>query len=131
VKTLVPLLLLTVSLDLQAQSGELWVSGGASILTTGARYSHRDIGSPSADGQTNDVQLSNGFRFGFRLDLNSAGRLGHEIEYAYNRTKFIDNTGTLPTDVSGAGTAIHQAGTTCCTTCVRTRRNRRSGPSPR
>ncbi len=32
------------------------------------------------------AQLSSGFRFGFRVGLNSHAHLGHEVGYAYNRT---------------------------------------------
>ena len=103
-KILLPLLLLSFSSELWAQSGEVWLSGGASIL------SHRDIGSPSPDGAPDDVQLDHGFRVGFRLGYNSAGHIGHEIQYAYNRSSFSDNTGTILPDPGSEGTAIHQAG---------------------
>jgi len=95
---------LSVSSAVWAQSGELWLSGGASLLANG------NIGSPSPDGPSSDVHLGNGFRVGFRFDLNSAGHIGHEILYAYNRTNFADNTGTILPNVGSAGTAIHQAG---------------------
>ena len=103
-KTLLPLLLLSFSGELWAQSGELWFSGGASILA------NKDIGSPFSDGGQSDIQLSNGFRIGLRFAFNSAGHIGHEIQYAYNRTNFMDNTGAILGDVGNAGTAIHQAG---------------------
>src|SRR5579862_3552532 len=100
-----PVLILVASSTLWAQSGELWLfSGGASILANG------NIGSPVPDGRTNDVQLGNGFRIGFRFDFNSAGRIGHEIQYGYNRTNFVDNTGKILPEVGSAGTAIHQGG---------------------
>jgi hypothetical protein len=104
VKTILPLLLLSYSGELWAQSGEFWLSGGASILL------NRDAGSPLSDGNTSDVQLGDGFRVGFRFTFNSAGHLGHEILYAYNRTNLTDNTGAILGDVGSAGTAIHQAG---------------------
>lgn len=99
-----PVLFVVASSALWAQSGELWFSGGASILA------NRNIGSSFSDGKTSDVQLGNGFRIGFRFDLNSVGHIGHEIQYAYNRTNFVDNTGTILPDVGSAGTAIHQGG---------------------
>jgi hypothetical protein len=103
-KTSLSLLLFALSGALSAQSGELWFSGGASILA------NRNIGSPSSDGQPSDVQLGDGFRLGVRFGFNSAGHIGHEIQYMYNRTNFVDNTGTILPDTGSAGTAIHQAG---------------------
>jgi hypothetical protein len=103
-KKCLPVLILVASSTLWAQSGTLWFSGGASILANG------NIGSPFPDGQTSDVQLGNGFRLGFRFDFNSAGRIGHEIQYGYNRTNFVDNTGKILPDAGSAGTAIHQGG---------------------
>jgi hypothetical protein len=103
-KIILPLLLLSFSSELWAQSGELWFGGGASIL------SNRGIGSPSSDGKPSDVQLGDGFRIGFRFAFNSAGHLGHEIQYAYNRTNLMDNTGAILGDAGSAGTAIHQGG---------------------
>jgi hypothetical protein len=97
-------LIVVASSALWAQSGELWFSGGASILA------NRNIGSPSPDGQTSNVQLGDGYRLSFRFDFNTAGRLGHEITYAYNHTNFVDNTKTLLPDLGSAGTAIHQGG---------------------
>jgi hypothetical protein len=99
-----PVLMVVASSALWAQSGELWLSGGASILA------NRNIGSPSSGGQTSDVQLGDGFRLGFRFDFNSAGHIGHEIQYGYNRTSFVDNTGTIRPDMSSNGMAIHQGG---------------------
>jgi opacity protein-like surface antigen len=103
-KKILLLLLSGLSSALWAQSGEIWLSGGASIL------SHRDIGSPFPDGALDDVQLDHGFRVGFRFGYNSAGHIGHEIQYAYNRSDFSDNTGTILPDANSAGTAIHQGG---------------------
>jgi hypothetical protein len=104
-KKCLPVLILVASGALRAQSGELWLfSGGASILANG------NIGSPFSDGQTSDVQLGNGFRLGFRFDFNSAGHLGHEIQYGYNRTNFVDNTGQIRPDNSNNGMGIHQGG---------------------
>jgi hypothetical protein len=102
--TCLPVLRVVSSSALWAQSGELWLSGGAFILA------NRNIGSPSPDGQANDIQLGDGFRVGFRFDFNSAGSIGHETQYAYNRTSFIDNTGQIRPDAGNAGTAIHQGG---------------------
>jgi hypothetical protein len=87
-----------------AQSGEFWISGGASLIEP------KNVGSPVPNGDPSDIRIGDGFRFGFRFDLNSAGRIGHEIQYAYNRTDLKDSTGAILGDVGSAGTAIHQAG---------------------
>jgi outer membrane protein W len=97
-------LLVVSSSALFAQSGELWVSGGASLIAP------KTVGSPIPNGGQSDITIGNGFRFGFRFDLNSDGHIGHEIQYAYNRTDLTDNTGAILGDVGSAGIAIHQAG---------------------
>lgn len=49
-----------------------------------------------------DVRFNNGFRFGFRLTLNTWRFFGHETGYAYSRTAFkLVDTG------EEAGTAVH------------------------
>jgi hypothetical protein len=100
-KTLLPLLLLVFSGELWAQSGELWFSGGASVL------SNHQLGSPTSDGNPADVLLYNAFRVGFRFTFNSAGHIGHEIQYAHRRTDFGDNNGLILTDAPRTGMAIH------------------------
>jgi hypothetical protein len=97
-------LLVVSSGALFAQSGELWFSGGASLIEP------KNIGSPVSDGDQSDIQIGNGFRIGFRFGLNSAGHTGHEFQYAYNRTNLTDNTGAILGEVGSSGTAIHQAG---------------------
>ena len=47
-----------------------------------------------------DVKFNDGFRFGFRLTLNTWRFFGHETGYAYSRTAF-----KLPDQA--AGTAVH------------------------
>jgi hypothetical protein len=103
-KILLSLLLIGFSGVLRAQSGELWFSGGASILA------NRNIGSPFPDGQPGDVRLADGFRVGLRFAFNSSGHIGHEIQYAYNRTNVMDVTGAVLGDTGSAGMAIHQGG---------------------
>lgn len=85
-KTLLPLLLLAFSGALRAQSGELWLSGGASILA------NRNIGSPFSDGQSSDVRLGDGFRIGARFAFNSAGHIGHEnpVRVQLDRPRFLE-----------------------------------------
>jgi hypothetical protein len=99
-----PVLIIVASGTLWAQSQEAWISGGASILASG------NIGSPTPGGDIGDVQLDNGFRVGVRLDYNTSGNIGHEIQYAYNRTNFVDNTGNILPAAGKAGMAIHQFG---------------------
>jgi len=98
------ILLVVFSGALWAQSAELWVNGGASIL------SNKNIGSPLPDGAPGDVQLDSGFRIGLRFDYNSAGRFGHEIQYAYNRSDLSDRTGTLLPEPGSAAMNINQGG---------------------
>ena len=104
-KRYLPVLFVIFSGAVWAQSGELWFDAGESIL------SNRNLGSPLVPpGPPTDVQLDNGFRFGFRFGFNTGGRMGHEIQYAYSRTHFIDNTGAVLGAVGSAGMAIHEGG---------------------
>jgi opacity protein-like surface antigen len=82
-----------------AQSAEFSFSGGQS------RLSNADIGSGSTTGKSDDYELRNGFRLGFRMTLNNWRFFGHEVGYAYNRTQFRVNDATSYTEY---GTAIHQ-----------------------
>jgi hypothetical protein len=101
---LLPILMTVASGTLWAQSNEIWFNGGASILE------NTNIGSPNADGASGDVHLGSGFRFGVRFDFNSTGHIGHEFQYAYNRTYFTDSTGMILPDPGTKGMAIHQFG---------------------
>jgi hypothetical protein len=103
-KILLTLLLIGFSGVLYAQTGELWFSGGASIL------SNHQLGSTAPDGNPADVLLFNGHRVGLRFGFNSDGHIGHEIQYAYNRTDLRDNTGLILPDEPRVGMAFHQAG---------------------
>jgi opacity protein-like surface antigen len=103
-KILLTLLLIGFSGVLRAQTGELWFSGGASVLTG------HQLGSTAPDGKPADVLLFNGHRVGIRFGFNSDGHIGHEIQYAYNRTDLLDNTGVILTDNPRVGMAFHQAG---------------------
>lgn len=89
---------------LHAQSGEVWLDAGASILATS------DIGSPSPSGNSNDDHLDSGFRVGLRFTYNSAGRFGHELQYAYNHTSLDDRTGLLIPPGSSSTAGINQFG---------------------
>jgi outer membrane protein W len=69
-----------------AQSGEFWFSAGESIME------HKGIGAiDPVNGTPNDFELGNGFRFGFRFDLDTREHLGYEISYFYSRTSLIDH----------------------------------------
>jgi outer membrane protein W len=69
-----------------AQSGEFWFSAGESIME------HKGIGSLNpVNGTPNDFELGNGFRFGFRGDLDTGEHLGYELSYFYSRSSLIDH----------------------------------------
>jgi hypothetical protein len=79
---------------------EAWFNGGQSLI------SNKGLGSflPAEQGGTkNDFQLEDGFRFSFRMTLNNDSHFGHEVQYAYSRTKL--NSGGVE-----QGMAIHQGG---------------------
>ncbi|HTD44052.1 MAG TPA: outer membrane beta-barrel protein [Bryobacteraceae bacterium] len=93
-----PILMVVFSGALWAQSADLYFVAGESIL------SNNGLGALTATGNQKDVHLDNGFRFGFRFGWNSAGHMGHEIQYAYSRTHLIISG----TDIGGM--AIHEGG---------------------
>lgn len=82
-----------------AQSGEFWFSAGESIIE------NKGIGTVDPVlGTPNDFQLGDGFRFGFRFDLNPGDRLGYEMSYFYSRSQLKD---TIPGETSSTGFGIH------------------------
>lgn len=82
-----------------AQSGEFWFSAGESILE------NKNIGTPFVVGGTpNDFSLGDGFRFGFRFDLDTRDRLGYELSYFYSRSSLSDN---IPGQSGSSGFGIH------------------------
>jgi hypothetical protein len=86
------------------QSLEIWFNGGQSIM------SNNGIGTTATIGGTgDDVKLEDGFRFSIRMTLNNDNRFGHEVQYAYSRTKL--NIGTV-NGIAGSetGMAIHEGG---------------------
>jgi len=93
-----PVLMVVFSGALWAQSADLYFVAGESIL------SNNGLGALTATGNQKDVHLDNGFRFGFRFGWNTAGHMGHEIQYAYSRTHLIISG----TDIGGM--AIHEGG---------------------
>ena len=107
-KRFLPVLLMLFANALWAQPRELWVSAGASILSHTEK--NERLGSPSPDGEPGDVRIGNGYRFGFRFGFTSTRHIGHEIQYAYNRTRLIDNDGSILRHLGSAGTAFHQGG---------------------
>lgn len=81
------------------QVAEFWIGGGQS------KIANKGIGTTSATGgNENDVQLRDGFRVNFRLALNTGRFYGHEVGYAYNRTKLRFNQDAA----TDQGMAIHQ-----------------------
>jgi opacity protein-like surface antigen len=68
---------------LYAQLFEVGLHAGVHRLG-GRNLGTFDVGPPSP--QNPDVRLNDGWRFGFRMTVNSDGFTGHEFGYAYNRT---------------------------------------------
>ncbi len=83
-----------------AQNAEFWFSAGESIIENPSL----GAGDPVI-GTPNDFALGkNGFRFGFRGDLDTGDHLGYELSYAYSRTALIDN---IAGQQSSTGMADH------------------------
>ena len=81
------------------QSAEFWFSAGESILW------HNDIGTTAPiGGSPNDFSLGNGFRFGFRFDLDTQEHLGYELSYFYSRSSLQVN---IPGETGSTGFGIH------------------------
>jgi hypothetical protein len=97
-RKLAVMLFLACASSAWGQLFEVWFNGGQSLL------SNKGLGTlSSSGGSKNDVTLEDGFRFSFRMTLNNESHFGHEVQYAYSRTKL---------NISGAeqGMAIHQGG---------------------
>jgi opacity protein-like surface antigen len=91
-------LFLTCTGSAWAQYGELWFSAGQSLMTNGG------IGTLAATGGSeDDVELTDGFRFGFRFGINNDGFTGYEIQYAYSRMqlRFNDPSGSVDQGMAG------------------------------
>ena len=89
------------------QTFEVWFNGGQSLL------SNKGLGSviPAEQGGTkNDFELEDGFRFSFRMALNNESHFGHEVQYAYSRTKFDTSAAFGGGTATEQGMAIHQGG---------------------
>lgn len=97
-KKLTLLVFLAGSGSAWAQYGELWFSAGQSLLQNAG------LGSPFSAGAKDDVELDDGFRFGFRIGFNNDTIFGHEFQYAYSRSKLLFLRQNL------GGMAIHTGG---------------------
>ena len=88
-----------------AQYGELWFSAGQSLITNGKLGTFSVVG-----GSEDDVELTDGFRFGFRFATNQDGHGGYEIQYAYSRMqlRLNDPAGVEPS--VDYGMAAHTGG---------------------
>src|SRR5258706_15975731 len=87
IRALIPaLFLLAFSAPAFPQAAELWVTGGASLISNSA-IGHDVLTTGGFDSGYN-IRLTDGFRLGFRLNINSGKFYGHEVGYAYSRTKF-------------------------------------------
>jgi opacity protein-like surface antigen len=106
-RKLVVVLFLACAGSAWGQFFEAWFNGGQSLL------SNSGLGSPfSADqgGDKNDYKLEDGFRFSFRMDLNNDSHFGHEVQYAYSRTKLRTSAALSGGAATEEGMAIHQGG---------------------
>src|SRR5689334_1639423 len=101
-KKLAVVLFLACASSAWGQLFEVWFNGGQSLL------SNKGLGSDlpaSVGGKKTDFALEDGFRFSIRMALNNESHFGHEVQYAYSRTK-LDQPGATV----GTGMAIHQGG---------------------
>ena len=97
-KKLAVVLFLACANSAWGQLFEVWFNGGQSLL------SNKGLGTLfTTGGSKDDVKLEDGFRFSFRMTLNNESHFGHEVQYAYSRTKL---------NILGdeQGMAIHQGG---------------------
>jgi outer membrane protein W len=82
-----------------AQSGEFWFSAGESIME------NKNIGTTAfIGGSPSDYSLGDGFRFGFRFDLDTREHLGYEMSYFYSRSSLTSN---IPNAAGSTGFGIH------------------------
>src|SRR6185436_5943869 len=103
-KKLAVVLFLACAGSAWGQLFEVWFNGGQSLLSNKALGTLASVG-----GNKDDYQLEDGFRFSFRMTLNNESHFGHEVQYAYSRTKL--NVAAQPTaPASETGMAIHQGG---------------------
>jgi opacity protein-like surface antigen len=110
-------LLLTCSGSAWAQSGGFsagfWFSAGESLMNAGLGTDQPCTTTGplicEAGATSNDIELTNGFRFSLRIDLNQGEHFGHEVQYAYNRTA-LKYTNPADAGTPTQGFAVHQFG---------------------
>lgn len=86
-----------------AQYGELWFNYGRSVMSNGKLGSLSTVG-----GAEDDVEFTDGFRFGFRVAFNNDNRFGHEVQYQYSRAQLRFNSAGQIQSEQGMG--IHTGG---------------------
>jgi opacity protein-like surface antigen len=84
---LVPVLALAFSSAAFAQTGEFWFSGGESLLSNSGLGTTQAFG-----GAKDDLQLTDGFRWGLTGSFNQGSHYGYEFGYAHNGTGLKFNT---------------------------------------
>jgi opacity protein-like surface antigen len=114
-KKFLPVLALAFSSAAWAQTGELWFNFGESLLQNAGLGTDQisPLGGPVNGATSNDVKLTNDWRFSFRFGFNQGDHFGHEIQYAYNRTQLQYNVPEVVqgvTEPSKSGMAFHQGG---------------------
>lgn len=96
-QSLILFLLLVTAGAALAQVLEVGGGAGANRISNGVLASDDSTIPPTT------LELSNGWRFGFRMTLNTKPHFGHEAGYNYVRTNWDIGGG-----VQSAGTAAHQ-----------------------
>jgi hypothetical protein len=91
------------------QAGELWFNYGESVL------SQSGLGTDLAfSGSSNDIHLTDGYRFSFRFGFNSGDHLGYEVQYAFNHMNLSFNPAAATAAQLPVGTELgmhmHQGG---------------------
>src|SRR5215471_3161156 len=87
-----------------AQSFEASMSFGESVFAS----KNADIGTADVDPASGTYRMTDGFRIGFRMTLNSWRFMGHEFGYAYSRTGV-----SAPATTTTTGTGLpNQPGST-------------------
>jgi outer membrane protein W len=93
------------------QAGELWVSGGASLLQNSG------LGTDLAfSNSSNDIKLDDGWRIGVRFNFNVGDHYGAEVGYAWNRTYL--NFDAAAGSAIGVGTSTTTIGSTATATSL-------------
>lgn len=90
-----------------AQLGEISISMGKSTLRNNVLGSETVTTAPGATA-TLDYKAESNFRLGFRLTINSYTFFGHELGYAYNRSKLkVEGPGVDP-NANQVSLPLHQ-----------------------